>query len=273
MRYYSPASLKEFFKISSQCPNGQKTFLAGGTDLMPCYEQGTPLPDHLIDLKHLRDLHSISVTENTLIIGALTTIQDLHDHPLIQGEFVALYQATHEFAGAQIRHRGTIGGNICNASPAGDLLPPLYAFDAQLILTGPQAERHLPIHEFILGPGKTALLENEILTSISLNRKRLRSQFQKVGLRQSMAISVVNLACTWEEDEDGFSMLEIAAGAVAPTVLILNAFTRAYLENPKKLPKLLQLIDEAIAPIDDIRATANYRRMVLKNLIWAFLTK
>lgn len=273
MKYYRPASLDEYFKLRSTLTDPNVTILAGGTDLLPRYERGARLPGHLIDLKGIPALNSISTTEDELSIGALTTIQDLHDHPVIRDEFTALFEAAHEFAGAQIRHRGTIGGNICNASPAGDLLPALYVFQAQLTLRDNQGERQVPIREFILAPGKTILKQNEILVSLALKRTRLRSKFQKVGLRQSMAIAVVNLAYVWKENEQGLESLMIATGAVAPTVVMLEAFTSAYLKSPEKIATMTDLIDEAISPIDDIRATANYRRMVLLNLVKDFLRK
>lgn len=273
MKYFAPTSLKEFFKLRLKFQGEQLTILAGGTDLMPRYEQELPLPDHLIDLKHIADLHSISVTENELTIGTLTTIQELQDHPIIQAEFNALFEASHDFAGAQIRHRGTIGGNICNASPAGDLLPALYAFDARITLIASDGERQVSMHNFIQGPGRTDLQEDELLGSITLKRNHLKSKFQKVGLRQSMAISVVNLAYVWDENKEGMNSLRIAAGAVAPTIVNLDAFSSAYLKSPNDLLAHMSLIDAAISPIDDIRATAKYRRTVLKNLIKDFLSE
>ncbi len=262
MKYYAPTSVKAYFELQSKLDSSSAVVLAGGTDLMPRFERDLPLPDHLIDLKKLSELSSIVVSDEQIEIGALATIQGLHDHSIIQDEFVAIYEAAHEFAGAQIRHRGTIGGNICNASPAGDLLPPLYAFGAVLTLAGPSGKRQLPIHEFILGPGKTVLMDSELLVSITLERKQLQSQFQKVGLRQSMAISVVSLAFVWGENMQN---LTIAIGAAAPTVVTLDSI------NPARLSNQIDLIDIAIAPIDDIRATAKYRIRVIKNLILEFL--
>ena len=261
MKYYSPSTLAAYFELQNSLSESQTAVLAGGTDLMPRYERDRPLPDHLIDLKKL-PLSAITVNEDQIEIGALSTIQAVHDHSLIQEEFLGLYQAAHDFAGAQIRHRGTIGGNICNASPAGDLLPPLYAFKAELKLQSPQDERILPIHEFILGPGQTALQDSELLVSIILKRNQMSSEFQKVGLRQSMAIAVVSLAFVWGENVED---LTIAIGAAAPTVVSLNSI------NPAKLLNQIDLIDMAIAPIDDIRATAKYRSAVIKNLIREFL--
>ena len=272
MKYYCPDSLDEYFKLSSKLADKDVVLLAGGTDLMPRFERGLTLPDHLIDLKHLSPLCMISVEDHQVKIGALTTVQDLHDHATIRDEFTALYQAAHEFAGAQIRHRGTIGGNICNASPAGDLLPCLYAFGATVNILGKNGQRSLPISEFILAPSQTDLAAGEILASINLPRNNMASKFIKVGLRQSMAISVVNIALVYSRLKISFTHLQMAVGATAPTVVMLDDFCDAYLVEPSKLSEHLYLIDEAISPIDDIRATANYRRTVLLNLIKDFLS-
>ena len=273
MRYYCPNSIREFIELSSSLTGQATTLLAGGTDLMPRYERGQALPDHLIDLKKLSDLYPININDDSCQIGALTSIQEIQENQLIQSEFTALYMAAHDFAGAQIRHRGTIGGNIVNASPAGDLLPALYAFEAVLSLIGPEGERQLAIQDFILGPGKTSLKPSEILVSITLNRQQLQSTFQKVGLRQSMAISVVNLAFVYAKKGTEFHHLTIACGAVAPTVVTLDKLTSTILDKTSQPEDWPLLIETDIAPIDDIRATAKYRRTVLKNLIKDFLEK
>ncbi len=260
--------MPEYLEICKDLPSAGCTMLAGGTDLIPRYEMGQEMPDYLIDLKKLSELNQITVSEEATVIGALTSIQDIHDNHTLRTEFEALHLASHDFAGAQIRHRGTIGGNICNASPAGDLLPPLYAFDGLLNLEGPDGERILPINEFILGPGRTALKEFELLTSITLTRNGFKSNFQKVGLRQSMAISTVNVAFVYNTE---FTHINIAAGAVSPTVVCLDHFTSAFLKDQTHPTDFIQLIDEDISPIDDIRATAKYRTQVLKNLVNQFI--
>jgi len=270
-QFHQPTSIREFIELSSNLSDQFTTLLAGGTDLLPRYERGQALPDHLIDLKKLSDLYHINIKDDSVQIGALTSIQTIQENPLIQFEFTALHMAAHDFAGAQIRHRGTIGGNIVNASPAGDLLPALYAFDAILTLIGPEGERQLPVQEFILGPGKTALKQSEILVSVTLKRNGYKSIFQKVGLRQSMAISVVNLAFVYSQKEDVFDYLKIACGAVAPIVVTLDKLTSTILDSTSKPDDWPLLIEADISPIDDIRATAKYRKQVVINLVKAFL--
>ncbi len=271
MKYYRPESLASYWDLRQALTGKPFLLLAGGTDLVPRFERGVAMPDHLVDLKHISELQFIRVSNEHIDIGALCTIQQIHDHKTIESEFRALHLAAHEFAGPQIRHRGTLGGNICNASPAGDLLPALYAFDAQVLLVSEEGERQLPIQEFITGPGQSQLKAGELLLGLRLNRKGFASHFEKVGLRQSMAISVVNIAVVFNADAPSFTYLNIAAGSVAPTVVMLEAFSSAFLNQPEALQDQLDLIDKDIAPIDDIRATARYRRRVLKNLIQHFL--
>ena len=165
MKYHQPTSIRDFMELSTVLADQNAALLAGGTDLIPRYERGLSLPDHLIDLKKLSDLHQVNIHDDHIQVGALTTIQSIADHQVIRDDFNAIHMAATDFAGAQIRHRGTIGGNIVNASPAGDLLPGLYAFEAQLTLIGPEGERHVPLQQFILGPGETDLKPGEILGS------------------------------------------------------------------------------------------------------------
>ncbi|MBC8375341.1 MAG: FAD binding domain-containing protein [FCB group bacterium] len=271
MQFHQPTSIREFIELSSNLSDQFTTLLAGGTDLLPRYERGQVMPDHLIDLKKLSDLYHINIKDEAVQIGALTSIQVIQEQPLIQAEFTALHMAAHDFAGAQIRHRGTLGGNIVNASPAGDLLPALYAFDALLTLIGPEGERQLPVQEFILGPGKTVLKQSEILVSATLKRNGYKSAFQKVGLRQSMAISVANMAFVYSGQQGAFDYLKIACGAVAPTVVTLDKLASTILDKTSKPQDWPLLIEADISPIDDIRATAKYRKQVVINLVQAFL--
>lgn len=267
MRYERPTSLMQACELLAS----GATPLAGGTDLLPRYEQGRPLPKLLVDLKHLPELMGVREVEGGIELGALTSMNELLEHPLLVDRYHALVQSARDFAGVQIRNRATIGGNLCNASPAGDTLPPFYAYDATVVIANAGGERAVPIDEFILGPGQTLLKPDELLKAIRLPVPPPSSRFFKLGLRDAMAISVVNAAVAGELEGDGhdrrFKNLVIAVGAVAPTIVRLVKFADAALENPGDLHEKLSLIDEEISPIDDIRATASYRRKVLKNLI------
>jgi len=252
MKYFRPNSIDDYFAISEQ----NSTLFVGGTDLIPRYERGQTLPDTIIDLKKLPDFIGIKKVGDNIVIGAGTTIEEIKNNELIKQHFNALWQATTEFGSVQIRNRATIGGNICNASPSGDTLPSLYAFGAKLLLRNKNGERTIPIDEFITGPGKTAIKKSEILLAVILPQSSAKSLFYKLGLRAAMAISVVNFAIV----SDG-SALTIATGAVAPTIIKLSGL------KTHSIDQILEIVDSAISPIDDIRATALYRRKALKNML------
>lgn len=272
MKYYRPENLSQYFDYLQEIDGLHATTLAGGTDLLPQYEQGVPISSYLIDIKKIEELRGIVEREKEIEIGALTTIAVLGKNSLVKRNCHALWMATREFAGEQIRHRATLGGNICNASPAGDTLPSLYALRARLKIVGPDSERQLPIQDFILGPGEVDLNAGEILQSIILTKQSYRSTFYKLGLRQAMSIAVVNFAIVHELKNRGFSYLSVAAGAVAPTVVYLDRITEAVRENQRALDDVISLVDEDIAPITDIRGTAEYRKTVLKNMLRYYLT-
>ena len=273
MKYFRPENQTQLFDLLSEFPPAQRTLLAGGTDLMSRYENGLSLPENLIDLKKLSDFMGITETDTEVEIGALTSIESLKKSSLIHDLFHALWQATSQFAGVQIRHRATLGGNICNASPAGDTLPALYTHEARLRLISYDGQRELAIGDFITGPGTTALQDSEILQAVILPKNSGFSTFYKLGLRQAMAISAVNFAAVGTINSHGFSQLKIAAGAVAPTVKYLNHFAEAAQNNSNTIDDIIDLVEHDISPIDDIRASANYRRRALKNLLIFTLTE
>ncbi len=270
MKYLSPHSIEELTHVLQSADHF--TILAGGTDVLPQWQDNPSLkPNVLVDIKKINELNVIKSTDSEIRIGALTTVQELKKSHLLEPNLKAIREAACQFAGVQIRHRATIGGNICNASPAGDLIPSLYVYNAVIEIFGPNGNKKVPIQEFITGVGQTALEDGEIVTSIIIPKTKEKSIFYKLGLRQSMAIAVVNFAITYElEENNRWKSLQIAAGSVAPTVVYLNAFTDSVL-NGGDIDESIQLVDNDISPIDDIRATANYRRLALKNVIRYFI--
>jgi CO/xanthine dehydrogenase FAD-binding subunit len=262
MQYLRPNSIDDYFKISNDIGKQNFTLFAGGTDLIPRYERGQNLPETIIDLKKIPTLKGMEFSGFSFQIGAATTIEELKNNPIIKGRFGALHQATDQFGSVQIRNRATIGGNICNASPAGDLLPALYAFEAMLVLHNKNSKRLVNIQDFIVSPGKTAIKNGEVLQSIIMPEPYLKSLFYKLGLREAMAISIINFAIVYEDNK-----LTIAIGAVAPTIINLTGLYNL------SVNQILEKVDDAISPIDDIRATALYRRKALQNMLRFELSK
>jgi len=262
MKYFRPISIDDYFTLFKDIENQDFTLFVGGTDLIPRYERGQKLPNTIIDLKKLPDFSGIIKVGENITIGAGTTIEEIKNNDLIKKHFNALWQATTEFGSVQIRNRATIGGNICNASPAGDTLPALYTFNAKLLLRNKNGDRTIALDKFILTPGKTAIKNGEILQSVMLPLSSSNSMFYKLGLREAMAISVINFAIVYDENE-----LTIALGAVAPTIIKLTGLKELNIDQ------ILEKVDNTISPIDDIRATANYRRKALQNMLRFELAK
>ena len=267
MKIYQPYSLKECLLMLAELPAEHTVVLAGGTDLMPRYEQSRSLPNNLINIKQLSDIQGITTTDEGVVIGGLTTIEALRRSDIIRQNYPALWQATTDFAGVQIRNRATLAGNIANASPAGDTLPALYLYHAKLHLVSHHASRTIRLEDFITGPGQTTLEPDELIHSIILPEINGSSCFYKLGLRDAMAISVVSYALRFTQSDSGLSDLEIAVGAVAPTIVFLDRLAQAVLAGEEDRSIWRDLILKDIAPIDDIRATAAYRKKVLARLI------
>ncbi len=262
MQYFCPNAIDDYYSIFDEIGKQKFTLFAGGTDLIPRYERGQKLPETIIDLKKLPDFTGIKKVGDNIEIGAGTTIEELKNNDLIKTHFNALFQSTTDFGSVQIRNRATIGGNICNASPAGDTLPVLYAFNAKLLLRNKNGDRTVPIDEFVLGPDKTAIKKGEILQAVILPLSNSNSIFYKLGLREAMAISVINFTIVYDQNQ-----LTITLGAVAPTIIKLTGLEKYNIDQ------ILEKVDSAISPIDDIRATARYRRKVLQNMLRFELSK
>ena len=273
MKYHLPSSMQEYEELVGGMGEASYAILAGGTDLIAGYEGGRQLPQHLINIKAIADLKGIRKGKRHVEIGALTTIDALHQDALIRRHFPALVQACEDFGSVQIRHRATVGGNIVNASPAADTLPALYIYNASVKLRGIDGERVVNIREFILSPGEVDLQRGEVVHSILLPWPDHQSLFYKLGMRQAMAIAVVNYAILYEITDRRYTNLSIAVGAVAPSVVLLKTFTEAIVSEGAAPEQSIDLVEADIAPIDDIRATARYRRTVLKNLLLNTLTE
>jgi len=226
--------------------------IAGGTDVMVLFEAGKLAHKKWISIRELRNLRFIDITPDHVTLGALTTYTDIRRSEILAAEFPLLVQAAALTGGIATQNRGTIGGNIANASPAADTPPALLVYDAEVELLSHRGSRWLPYTQFHKGYKVMDLAPGELLTSIRLPRRFAdwRHFYRKVGTRRAQAISKVCFAGIRKGDE-----IRVALGSVAPIPI--------FLEGPDL---------SAITPIDDIRSTARYRFQVAKNLMQEFLT-
>ena len=254
MRYARPDTLTQAVALRAQ---GLR-ILAGGTDLYP--GAGDQLSGDVLDLTALPALRGITDSADGLRIGACTTWSDIAEAALPPA-LTALQQAAPQVGGRQVQNAGTIGGNLCNASPAADGVPPLLALDAGVELAGADGARSLPLGEFLLGPRRTALQPGEILTAILIPASALtgRSAFVKLGARAHLVISIAMVAARIVLEQGRIAHAALAVGACSPVArripLSLTGLTPAEAEThitPAALAAHL-------SPIDDIRATAAYR--------------
>jgi CO/xanthine dehydrogenase FAD-binding subunit len=218
-------------------------------------------------------LSYIEPKNGSIQIGGLTNYMKLINSPLLQAEAPLLVQAAELVGAVQTRYRGTLGGNIANASPAGDTLPPLLALNATVTLISATGERTLPLADLLQGPGKTALASNEVIHHISFDRlpANAKSIFLKLGNRQGMAIAVVSVALLLQVDRNNrVEEARIALGAVAPTPIRCPQ-AEAVLKGQPLTDILIEAAAESVhhgcAPIDDVRASAGYRRQMVKVLV------
>ncbi len=260
--YYRPETITELKECLSQ-PGAR--ILAGGTDIVPRMRQGKFSAPILVDTSGVKAMRFIEDQGSEIVLGALTTHQEIVDSPLLQNINPALVTAAESIGCQQTRCRGTLGGNIANASPAADSLPPLLIFDATLFLQSLEGERRIPLEEFLFGPGKTDLREGEFIHSISFKPMigSWGAAFIKVGKRSGMAISVANTAVAVELNDKGkISDIRLALGSVAPTVIRCRKIEQALLgkePEPALMKEIHKACQEEISPITDIRSSAEYR--------------
>lgn len=261
--YWRPVTLDELQGGLADLPQGAR-FLAGGTDLVVQHKHDLD-GLFIVDLGEIAALAGVEDEGESLRIGATTTWQSLIATPLVQRFAPVLAMAAREIGAGQIQNSATIGGNIVNASPAADGLPPLYAHEARVVILGPQGTREIAIADFVLGPRKTALAEGECVIAVLVpKREGARHFFEKVGPRQSQTISKVSLA--YLAYEDAGPQVRVALGAVAPTVIRLPQ-VEAHLARGGDTQVAVEMIRAAVSPIDDIRSTAGYRRQVAGGLL------
>ncbi|KUO51145.1 MAG: hypothetical protein APF76_16770 [Desulfitibacter sp. BRH_c19] len=250
--------------------------IAGGTDLMVSFNRGGQLPEALIYIGDI-NLNYINQDEENLVIGSTTTLSDLLKSGIIKEHAGILGEAIKNMASVAVRNSGTIGGNICNASPAADTAVPLLALGASLILISKSGERVIDCEKFFVGPGETVLTSDEILKEIIIPKKvNIKWAYKKLGRRLADTLSVASSGVTMQIENGKCKDVRIVLGAVAPIPLVSN--NAAKILEDKVLDTLAieasaSAASEETKPIDDARSTAWYRKRVSKALVKSLLNQ
>ncbi len=271
----TPASLPDAYRLlAGSTADAPLTPIAGGTDIMVRItgEIGEP-PARMIDLSRVAELGGIQVDGGAVVLGARTTYTEIRRSDACREHLPALVDAAATIGAAQIQNRGTLGGNIANASPAGDTLPVLLVLDAEIVVGGPRGVRTIPAADFWVAYRRTALAPDELILRIRIPVAGGReARFRKIGTRRAQAISKVVLALAWRDrgrlaggPAVGWSDVRLALGSVADRPIRAPA-TEAVLEGAVPTPETADAAAETLAaeiqPIDDVRSTADYRRAV-----------
>lgn len=267
---HAPSDLPELLQTMAASPSAR--LLAGGTDLLVRLRASGERPGEVIRLDGVAELHGIEVKGHEVRIGAAVTITEVAESADIAKHLPLLVRAAQHFASPPVRNMATIGGNICTASPAADTLPALYAMAASVELASSEGIRVLPLEDFVLGPGRTALAPGEVLAAVLVPDcgHWQVAHFEKVGRREALAISVVSLAALLDFENGTVSCARLAWGSVGPTVMRCKAAQEALIGRALTLTSLREaatLAQKAVSPISDLRASAGYRRQVAGNLL------
>jgi CO/xanthine dehydrogenase FAD-binding subunit len=241
----------------------QRTPLAGATDVYVAANFGTLTARKFVDVWGLAELREISLRIDSLVIGALATYTDVIQSRQVAIALPMLAEAARVVGGPQIQNRGTIGGNIANASPAGDTLPVFAAMDATVVLRSVDGERRVPFASFYTGYRATVMKSDELIVAVEVPRVSGKQWFRKVGTRAAQAISKIVVAGVRGTTP------RVAFGSVAPTVVRAREAERI-LSETGDVDAAAAALDRDIAPIDDLRSTAGYRRRVAANLLRGF---
>lgn len=269
--YYEPTSVQEAIELLDRLGPSAR-ILAGGTDLVVRMKRGATEPDHVVNVKKIGGLDHITADEDGLHIGPLTKLADIAEDPLVRLHCPALAEGADTVGTPQVRNLGTLGGNICNASPCADTAPALLVSDARVTLLGKNGSRKVPLADFFTGPGRTCLDGAEMLVDIFIpfQPKGTRQTYLKLGPRRAADISVVGVAVSLSFDGENCSRARIALGSVAPTPL-RACETEAAMEgksleqlNPEEVGKKASA--EA-RPISDVRGSEEYRSEMVATLV------
>ena len=272
----TPASLADALTLLNTEPGIWKPF-AGGTDLMVLLEAGKLAHRNYVNIWGLDELRGIEATDTHVTLGGLSTYTEVQANPILRREFPMLCQAASETGGLAIQNRGTLGGNIVNASPAADSPPALLAYDAEIELVSARGSRWLPYQGFHTGYKQMHIDADELLARIRLPRNTtgFTHYYRKVGTRKAQAISKVCFAAVGKTDRGKIVDTRIVVGSVAPIIVRCvqtEGTLRSRAPDQQTIDTACATMLREISPIDDIRSTAKYRLQVAKNLLTDFLT-
>ena len=260
-QFYSAESTDDALQFLSQ--KGESTrVIAGGTDLIPRLRQESARPDFVLNILEIGDLNGILEGDQKVRIGSTTTHSQIAESAPLRQRCPALVQAAAWIGGPLIQNRGTVGGNIANASPAADLAPALLVLDAEAVVISRKGIRTVAMKDFFAGPGKTVLQRDELLAEVSIPFPKGKSAFLKLGRRQAMSLSVVNAAVSLEMEGRHCRRARIALGSVAPTPIRCPGAEEVLRDREMTPESISRCAKEAMAvcrPVDDLRAPAWYR--------------
>ena len=266
IRYEAPRSLPDAVRLIEADPGAK--VIAGGTDLLVQFRAGMRHPTAFVDIKRIPELVGVTIDERELRLGAATAAAVIGEHAGFRRLWPGLAEAVRLIGSTQIQGRGTVGGNLCNASPAADTTGALIVNRAECVIVGPKGERTVPVERFCTAPGKTVLERGELLVALRLPRpaSRTADAYLRLIPRSEMDIAVVGAAVSVTLDNAGVcTAARVAIGAVAPTALVVDAAARALVGSrldEAALRAAGEAASAAAKPIDDKRGTAAYRRRV-----------
>ena len=269
-KYVAPTTVEEAVNLLAQYGDKAK-LMAGGTDLINFIKDGVIKPEVLIDLKSVQGMDQLEFDpEQGLTIGALTKLIDVERSEVVKKEYPALAEAVHLIASTQIRSKGTLVGNVCNASPSADSVPPLFVLGAELTVQGPEGVRTIPIGEFYQGFKKLALKPGEIVTAVRIPPMKAneRAAYKAHTVRKAMDLAIVGVAAKLTVDAEGVCQdAKIALGAVAVSC-VRAPHAESVLIGRKITPEIAEIAgQEAMkdcSPISDVRASAEYRHDMVR---------
>jgi carbon-monoxide dehydrogenase medium subunit len=268
--YHAPTSLQEALELLSK-HSGEAAPLAGGTDLLVKMKQRLIEPRHVINIKNVPELSGIEERGDKIHIGAAMKLRAIEKSEIVRAKLPLLQEAVRTLGSVQIRNMATIGGNLCNASPAADTATALFALDAKAHMVSSEGTRTVPLEAFFTGPGRTVLKSNELLAEVSSPYlpENCGTSFQKIG-RTSLDIATVNVAVMLRLEGEVVGDCRIALGAVAPTPIRVHRAEKALAGKEltdETLKTAARIASESIKPITDIRATADYRKQASETLL------